>query len=250
MRTRLLMVLTTAGLVLGLAPAGRAQDGEVKALLDRAIKALGGAERIEKYQAGRVKSKGRLELSGGIEMTQDIAYQLPDKFRQEMGMTVNGKAITVVTVYDGKQGAVLVDGKKLPADAKITEALKDGLYQMQVGRLLMLKDKGIEVSAVGEAQVNGKPAVGVRVVKKGEPDVNLYFDKQTALPVKVETRAHDFMTGQEVTEERIITEYQQVDGLPAAKKIEVNRDGKRFLDAEVTEVKFLERIDDSEFAIP
>jgi hypothetical protein len=53
-----------------------------------------------------------------------------------------------------------------------------------------------------------------------------------------------------VTEERIITEYQIVDEVPTPKKVEVNRNGKRFLEAEVIDVKYLERIDDSEFASP
>ncbi len=63
-------------------------------------------------------------------------------------------------------------------------------------------------------------------------------------------RKRDLMNGQEVTEERYITEYQDVGGRKVAKKVEVLRDGKQFLEAEVQEVEILPKIDDSEFAQP
>jgi hypothetical protein len=53
-----------------------------------------------------------------------------------------------------------------------------------------------------------------------------------------------------VAEERIILEYQDVDGMKSAKKVLVNRDGKKFTEAEVLEVKFLDKVDDAEFTKP
>jgi hypothetical protein len=249
MRPQLIAALTV-GLFFSLAWRGPAQDDEVRALLERGIQALGGAERIQKQQAGRLKTKGRLEILGGVDSTQETAYQVPNKFRQQLDMEINGQKVTVVTVYDGKKGAIDVNGQKLPPDDKITGVLKDAAYQMQVGRLVSLKEKGYELSTLGETQVNGKPALGIRVVKQGYPDVNLFFDKEKGLPVKVESRTVDFMSGVEVTEERIIREYQMLDGAPVPRRVEVRRDGKLFMDAEVLEVKYLEKIEDAEFALP
>lgn len=249
MRPRLVAALA-AGLLLALAWHGRAQEDEARALLERGIRALGGEERLLKYQAGRIKTKGRLEIMGGLDTTQDTVYQLPNKFRQVMELDINNQKITIVTAFDGKKGAIEVNGMKLPSDEKIMQALKEGAYQAQIGRLVPLRQKEFELSGLGEVQVNGKPALGMRVVKKGQPDVNFYFDKQTNLLVKSEIRTHDFMSGQEVTEERIITEYQTVDGMPVAKKVEIVRDGKRFMDAEVLDAKFYEKLDDADFAVP
>ena len=95
-----------------------------------------------------------------------------------------------------------------------------------------------------------RPAVGIRVAAPGHKDVSLYFDKQTGLLVKITRQALDAQTGQEVSEERIIQEYQDVNGLKTAKKVLINRDGKKFLEAEVTDVQFLEKVDDSTFAKP
>lgn len=249
MRARWLTAMAVCS-IFGLGATSFAQDDAARGIVDRALRALGGEERFAKQQAGRVKTKGRLELFGGVDMTQDIAYQMPDKFRQQLGMQVNGQQVNVLIVYDGKKAALEVNGQKVPSDDKLTDAMKEAAYQMHVGRLVGLKHKDFELSGVGEIQVNGKAAQGVRVAKKGQTDINIYFDKQTSLPLKLETRTRDFMSGQEVTEERILTEYQMLDGVPVPSKIEIIRDGKHFMDAEVVEARFLEKIDDSEFAVP
>ena len=54
----------------------------------------------------------------------------------------------------------------------------------------------------------------------------------------------------EITQERIITEYKKIDGLPQPSKITVNRDGKKFLEAEMTEYKQFEKLGDEMFTVP
>jgi hypothetical protein len=121
---------------------------------------------------------------------------------------------------------------------------------MQITRMAMLKDKKAEFSPLGEAKVNDKPAVGVKVSAKGHKDVNLFFDKETGLLAKVERRTLDAMSGEDVAEERIITEYQDIDGLKVAKKIIINREGKKFMEVELVEHKPQEKLDASEFGKP
>jgi hypothetical protein len=103
---------------------------------------------------------------------------------------------------------------------------------------------------LGEVKVNGKPALGIRVSKEGHKEISFYFDKATGLVAKVERRARDLQSGQEVTEERIITAYQEVGGRKIAKKVEVLRDGNALLEVEVIEARFVERFDDNHFTKP
>src|SRR5262249_31781195 len=136
-------------------------------------------------------------------------------------------------------------------DENLLEIVKDSLYGMRLAQqVFVLKDKSYELALLGEVKVNDRPAVGVKVSSKGRKDVNMYFDKETGLMAKFEHRTRDAMSGQEVGEERIILEYKEVDGLKTAKKVLVNRDGKKFLEAEVNEVKFLDQLDDAEFGKP
>jgi len=157
--------------------------------------------------------------------------------------------ISVETRVNGDKVSITANGNDVPMTDSIKAAMKDVQHVIKVARLsALVKDKGYELSSAGEAKVNDAPAVGVRVSMKGQKDVTLYFDKKTNLLAKVEHRTVDAMTGNEVTEERIITEYQKSpEGLPAPKKVVVKRDGKDYLTAEVLEFKFLEKLDDSEF---
>jgi hypothetical protein len=242
--------LGIASLAVGLFLAGgvRAQD-DVWPIIDKAIKAHGGANKLNKQTAMQVKSKGTLDLFGGIEFTQDMSAYA-GKFKDVMQMQVNGQNITVTTVYDGSKSWISANGMDVDLGEKVQDEIKQAVHVMGLARLTVLKDKKYRLGGLGESQVEGKPAVGVKVVLDGFKDVNLYFDKASGLLVKVERQALDSQSMQEVSEERIIQEYQEVEGTKAPKRILVNREGKKFLEAEVLEVKLLDKLDDSEFAKP
>jgi hypothetical protein len=241
--------LVAAGLFVGLASA---QDGqnEARAIVEKAIKAHGGEAYLKKYAAATLKIKGHLEILGGFDLTQEMRFQLPDKFRQDSEFEIMGQQIRSSVIYNAGKAHLEVNGQKVDMGDKLVESLKDGTRLMVAGKLVPLRDKGYELSVVGEADVNGKPAVGVRVVKEGQRDVILYFDKKTSLIAKMEHRTVDPMSEQELTEERIITEYHKVDGVPEPKKILINRDSKKFLEAEVVEMKLHEKLDDGDFKLP
>jgi hypothetical protein len=243
---RLTIPITAVLLFAGVSWAG--QD-EARAILEKAIKAHGGEEVLRKHPATIIKAKGKMELFDGVEIQQTIAFQQPNKFRNELSFTINGMEIRTVGVYDGKKAAIEVNGKKADFD-KLDEAFRDAAVLINAFELYPLKDKSYELTAVGEVQVNGKPAIGIRAAKKGQRDVTLYFDKTTHLLARAEHRTVDVMSGQEVTEERIITDYKKVDGIPTPMKGIINRDGKKFMEAEVIEYKTFEKLDDSQFTLP
>jgi hypothetical protein len=245
---RLILPIAVCVLYAG-AALGQTSD-EARALVDKAIKAHGGEDSLKKYKAGILKNKGKIELLDGIEITQEVTFMLPDKFREEVSFTINGMAIKTLSVVNGDKVGIEVNGKKIPIDDKITESLKEARSMMDAMKLYPLREKGYELITVGEVKVNGKPAVGIRASKKGQKDVTIYFDKKTHLIGKVDRRTVDPMSGQEVSEERIIAEYQKVDGLPQPKRVVVNRDDKKFVEVEVLEMKFYEKLDDSMFTVP
>ena len=150
----------------------------------------------------------------------------------------------------GEKWVKLADGNEVKVTDEILDEFKEAAYSMQLMQGLFMKDKSVKYASLGAVQVKGKPAAGVRVSREGKKDINLYFDNGTGLVTKVEMRKRDIMSGQEVTEERYITEYQEVSGRKVAKKVEVQRDGKALIEAEVTEMQILEKVDDSEFVQP
>jgi hypothetical protein len=242
-------VLTASCVLLACGGPATAQDDAQK-LIDKAIKAHGGLEKLSKVTAVLLKTKGTLELMGGVGFTQEISIRHPDRFKEVMHLEVGGQAVTITTAYDGAKGWVSVNGESKEVEGKFLEELKEGAHLARVMRLVFLKDRSVELSPLGELKVNDRPAVGVKVVCKGHRDVDVFFDRETGLVAKLVRRGVDLMSDQEITEERIIMEYQEVEGQKTPKKAVVTRDGKKLLEAEVVEVKYPAAIDDSEFVKP
>jgi hypothetical protein len=247
---RLLFGFAAAAFLLGTAPLTSAQE-DPRAVIDKAVKAYGGAEKLAKIKALQTKASGTIDLAGGIKFEQEAMIQLPDRMKDRMQMEVMGQQVAVTTVYDGTKGWLKVNDMVMDMDENLLELMKEATYMLRLTQqVFLLKDKSVELAPLGEVKVNDRPAVGIKVSKKGQKDLNLYFDKQTGLLAKTEHRTRDYSSGQELDEERIILEYQDVDGLKVAKKILVNRDGKKFTEADVNEIKFVDKIDDAEFTKP
>jgi hypothetical protein len=203
-----------------------------------------------KLQAVQAKAKGTIYSPIEIPFTQQSSVQYPDRFKETVEGEVNGQKFSVITVYDGKKGWISINGQTKELDDNILAAVKEAVHLMQITRMAFQKDEKCELSTLGEMKVNDRTALGVRISAKGHKDVNLYFDKETGLMAKAEFQSTDPASGKEFAEERIITEYQKVEGAQIPKKVLINHDGKKFMEAEITEQKFVEKIDDSEFGKP
>jgi hypothetical protein len=60
------------------------------------------------------------------------------------------------------------------------DQIKEMTHMMNLFRMTVLQDKNVELTPLGEAMVNSKPAVGIKVSTKGDKghkDVNFYFDR-------------------------------------------------------------------------
>jgi hypothetical protein len=237
------------GLLLAAGSAARAD--EIQDIINRAIKAHGGAYKLAKQSTLQTKSKGTIEIMGqSLPFHEESTIQQPGQLKSEVRLEVNGQNITITTVFNKDKGWVQVAGQTRDLDENTVTALKNQLDMMNLARLTALKDKKDALSLVGDDKVDGRDVVGIRVAPKGKKEINLYFDKKTGLLAKLAWRTVDAMTGQEIGEERIIQEYQDMDGAKVAKKLLVNHDGKKHLEAEVEEIKFLDKVDDSTFAKP
>jgi hypothetical protein len=118
-----------------------------------------------------------------------------------------------------------------------------------VATLLPLKSPAFTLAPAGRANVAGQPAMGVRVSSKGHADVSLFFDKETGLLVKTQTRSKDD-SGAEAMEETLLSDYKVVNGTRQATKVVIYRDGKSFLTYWVTDCKPAEKFADGTFDKP
>jgi hypothetical protein len=237
------------------APAGvRADDkSDTQKVIDKAIKALGDEARLTQWKAATWKTKGTFHGMGKmgtpIPYTGDWAYQPPDKSRVSLELDFNGQKFTYTSVFNKGKGWLQINAMTMDMDKDYLEEQKEGMHANAVNRLIVLREKGFKFSSPGVSKIDNKEAVGVKVSKDGFRDVTLYFDKDTGLPVKSETRVKNEQ-GQEVKQETFFSDYKEVNGIKHPGKITIKRDGQLYVEGENSEFKPVEKLDDALFDKP
>lgn len=230
----------------------RAQDDDLKAVLRKAIAAHGGEKNLNKFGAATSKFKGTIEAMGkSRDITGESTLQKPDKLKTSLTIDIDGMAIPIVVVFDGKTLWRSINGTTAEVtDEKVVKETRESLQTEGAGTLADFLKAPYELAALGEVKVKDKAAVGIRVSKKGQRDISFYFDKKTHLVVKTEMRIYDAETAQEVTQEKYIVGYRVSNGLKTAAHVLIHKDGKAFMDIEITETQMFEKLDASTFAKP
>lgn len=250
---RLFLLCLAAGLTLAAPALSQQQDAECLATIDKAIKAQGNPDKLEKLKAFSGNLKGSMSfMEMDLDFTMELFTQLPDKAKAIIKLSIGGQEIVVTQVFNGDKGWTNAAGQTKEAEKEELAEHKAMQHVEKVTNLFDIKkDKEMKLSSLGEVKINDSPAIGVRVTKKDQRDVNLYFDKKTHLLVKAEYRAMDPFTKQDVNQEKFFTEYKELaPGYKLASKQHVKNEGKRFMDLEFTEFRPLERLEDNIFAKP
>lgn len=249
------MFARVAVVVLLLAGVGWAdEDKDARALLDRAIKAMGGEKVLAAEGSLSGRSKGSVVLNNvTMPASNEWTVQGTDRLLWKTEVTLNDKPVKVTVGLSG--GKAWVQG----GDAKANDAPKE--YQKPlvqafaalriVETLLPLRDKGVKLSPLGEVKIGDRAAVGVKVARKGQPEMDLYFDKQSHLPIEAKIRLKDAGSGSEDVEYvGRFSEYKKFGERMHFTRIKMERDGKEVLDMERSDIKAGDKLDDVTFAKP
>jgi len=223
-----------------------------KALVDKAIKASGGAEKLTKNTGITFKGTGKAE-EGGMTVSMNHAWSLQDgdKFRAELGVEVMGMTHNMVMIVDCDKGWMQANGMTMDAPKEAIDMFKDVFQSIRfVQRLVPLTAKEVTLSPLGEVKVGDRATMGVRAGRKDKSDINLYFDKETGLLAKVEMRFKNPESNNEESLELLLSDYKDFDGFKHCSKMVMHKDGKKFFETDVTDVKLHEKLDASLFAKP
>jgi hypothetical protein len=238
--------------VLILAPASPARaDDATNAVLDKAIKALGGAEKLGKLETITWKSKGKITIN---DDDNDISIQATaqglDHFRSEFQGEFGGNTIKGVSVINGDKAWRKFGDNSMEMDADALANEKRNLYlNLTPVLILPLKGKGFKVEMAGEEKVGDKPAVILKVTGPDGKDFKLFFDKESGLPVKLTATVVGF-NGEEYVQDTTYSDYKDFAGIKKATKVESKRDGQKFISSEITEFKAVDKPDPKTFAEP
>ena len=222
-----------------------ADEQQARAIVERAIEAGGGQEKLSAYKGATWTEEGMYYGGGdGVPYTGRYAMQYQDKFRMEI-------TDVFAIVLNGDAGWIRVQGQTQPMSAEDVAETKEQTYAGWVTTLVPLQDKRFTLETIGEVTVNGRPAAGVKVSSKDHRDVKLYFDKENHLLVKSEgTVKSDELGGKEVREEVTYSDYRTVDGIKTPMKMQIQRDGQKYVQSEITELKNLKSVDEKHFSKP
>ncbi len=249
---RFLGGVLAVALVAGLGLPARAEgDNEVKAVLDKAVKALGGEEKLAAVKATETKGKGTISIGGNeSKMTMHSVVQGTDHVRMRFEATFGDMPIKGVVVLAGDKGWRMFNDQNMEMDKDAIANEKRGLLlQVAPFTILPLRAKGFKLEKAGEDKVNGKAAVGIKVTPPEGKDFTIYFDKDSGLPVRTVAKVAGFM-GDEVTQETTYTDFKDVAGIKRPMKNQVKRDGEKFIDSELIEFKVLDKVDPKTFDEP
>lgn len=228
-------------------------DQNLRAVIAKAVKARGSAASEAKYKGLEMKGTGTYYgLGEGIPFTGDWHMEGKAKTRYTLEIKVMDQTLTITQVINGDKGWKKINDTVAALSADELAEEKAEQYAKWVTSLTPLKDKAFKLAALGEVKIGDRPATGVRVSHAGQRDINLYIDNGNHLLVKTEYQVKDTKDGNnnEVAQETFYSNFKEAKGLKHPTKVEIKRDGKRYVDAEMNDYIPLENVDDSLFAQP
>lgn len=241
----------TLATVLAVSGTARADEQEAKAVIDKAIKAMGGEEKLSKVKAYASKATGTITINGGdIPFTGETTVQGLEKYRAEFEGSANGDKFKGVTVLDGGKGWRKFGESTTELDATALANAKQTVYLQVVPILIVpLKGKGFKVDSAPDEKVGDKTAAAVLATGPDGKTFTICFDKESGLPVKLNARVTDWQ-GQDYTDDTTFEDYKEFDGIKKATKTQTKRDGDRFIEVSLTEFKVIDSPNEDTFAEP
>jgi hypothetical protein len=228
---------------------GMAMDA--REILDKAVTALGGAEKLSTISALTWKTKGTISFAGNdSEVSTEWTVQGLDHLRMEFEGDFGGTKIKGINVVAGDRGWRKFGSTGMELDKAAVGDLKRHAYLALVQiTILPLRSPQFRIQAVSQEEIGGRPAASIQAIGPDGKDFKLYFDKETGLPSKLLASVADF-DGNAYIQETYFRDYKTIGGIKKATSIELKRDGARFQEHHLTEFRVLDKIDPEIFQPP
>ena len=162
----------------------------MKDLVKKAIAAHGFANGANaKVRSCVVIQDANLTISGKEgECRLTISIEPPDRGRMKLQFDHEGVGVTILSIYDGKsaRGWNSYNGKTTKMSVEELKEIKHSVHASSLISLVPLLDSTLyELSSAGRVQLEGGPALGVKVSRKGFREAVLFIDEKTFHMVKL-----------------------------------------------------------------
>jgi len=241
------LCLLVGGLGWSAAPAA---TDDPRAIIAKALAAAGG-KLTDKDRALTWSETGVFHLMG-----QQIKYQMQWSFVSATQWRFDFEGIElpvkIKVVMNGPRAWQAAAGQvEEIKDEKLGYVKHQGYVQWLSTLYPLLEKPEFKLSQAGELEVEGKPAVGVRVSHPEHEEVTLYFDKATHLLVGAETTVlNEFAGWAKAKQSTRLLDYKTVGGRQVFTRIKVIRDDQPLLESTLSDHKRHERLEAVLFAEP
>jgi hypothetical protein len=222
-------------------------------VLERGIEVHGGREKLAR-SAGAYVSRGKGTMYPSVGelrlFTFEYWHQDASHTRLELHIAFKDGYVPSIRAVNGVSGWEQQGTRARDlTDAEMKQA-RQGAYETKVRLFYPLLDEpGFALTALGESTLGSRyTAVGVRVGSPGQPEVRLYFDKESGLLLKSEAR--ESLQGRTVLREEFYSNYHDGPDGKYPGEVLFQLDGKKYLEIETTEMQLLGRIDPAKFSKP
>jgi hypothetical protein len=226
---------------------------ETRLILEKGIRASGGAEKLTRYRGLVLKGEGKVSVGNEtIPFTGTWHTQGLDKSRTLIAVRLNkgAPAFESCTVVNGSTGWRKEDGGTKELEGEWLFEEKEHLYLNWVTMLVPLREQQYKLTLLPEGKLNNKPVVGIGVSAQGHRDIKLFFDRDSGLLVKTERKVRDVDNKQDIVEAILYSDYKEVNGVQVAMRYRAAWDGTDYADVQMTEARVYEKLDDKWFQKP
>ncbi|MHB1424361.1 MAG: LolA-like protein [Gemmataceae bacterium] len=244
MRRFMGIIVASAWLAATVAVQGGDRDTAL-AVIEKAIKAHGGVEALNKAQRRSRTGRGIVALGGETRLTTEETVHLPNRCRMVLELERN----RFVLVLNGDKGWMQKGGETQKLDKSSLQERQEELYVWWLMNLTPLLKNEFQLRPLADAKVNGQDTAVVRVSHRDYPDARLFFDKKSGLLLKIARRGTE--SGLPVTKEYLYSDHKEFNGVKMPTKEVIILNGTEKL-SEVTfdSYKVLAEVEDKLFDKP
>jgi hypothetical protein len=222
-----------------------------RAIIEQAIEAHGGEANITRCNVGYLAAQSSIhELAYG-ELTARVEefFQVPGRYKRVIRQqSPGGEFVRMFMVKDGRY-YVRENG------GDVWETTADDQLDHFAGILTMLvrlKNENANLVPLAEKKVNGRPVVGVRLQAGDRSFGELLFDAETRLLAVYRREGPDplrLIKDSPVDLETTYEAYRDFSGVQFPTRVITYRKGKKCIDMRITNVTFVDRLDDQVFSL-
>jgi hypothetical protein len=215
-------------------------------VIEKAIKAHGGADALNKAQMRSRTGEGVVSLGGETRLTTEEIVHFPDRCRLVLELPQRNR---IILVLNGDKGWTQAGGATQEMAKTALKEKQEELYVWWLMNLTPLRKDEFQLKPLADAKVNGQDASVVLVTRKDSPDVRMFFDNKSGLLVKMSRRAKE--SGLAVTKEYYYSDQKEFDGIMMPTKEIVLLNGSiKLSEVKFNNYKVLSQVEDKLFEKP